>query len=118
MAAVLPVVATPDPVLARPANEVDPADPAVVQLAEDLVETMRVSPGCVGLAATQVGVPSRVFVLDVTGHKKARSCSGLVVLVNPRLVAAADFVSGREGCMSVPDFTGDVHRAQRITVRG
>jgi peptide deformylase len=118
MASVLPVVSTPDPVLLRPANEVDPTDPAVVALAADLVETMRVSPGCVGLAATQVGVPSRVFVMDVTGHKKAASCAGLVVLVNPRLVAASDFVSGREGCMSVPDFTGDVSRATSVVVRG
>ncbi|MCU1676141.1 MAG: formylmethionine deformylase [Frankiales bacterium] len=118
MVSVLPVVATPDPVLTRPANEVDPADAAVVQLAADLVETMRVSPGCVGLAATQVGVPSRVFVLDVTGHKKAVSCAGLVVLVNPRLVSASDFETGREGCMSVPDFTGDVARATSVVVRG
>ncbi|MDQ1702298.1 MAG: peptide deformylase [Frankiaceae bacterium] len=118
MGSALPVVATPDPVLTRPANEVDPLDPAVIALADDLVETMRVSPGCVGLAATQVGVPSRVFVLDVTGHKKAVSCAGLVVLVNPRLVSASDFVPGREGCMSVPDFTGDVARATSVVVRG
>ena len=118
MGSVRTVVATPDPVLAQPANEVDPTDAATVQLADDLVETMRVSPGCVGLAATQIGVASRVFCLDVTGHKKAVSVAGLVVLVNPRLVAAADFASGREGCMSVPDFTGDVARATRITVRG
>ena len=118
MGAALSVVSTPDPVLTRPANEVDPLDPAVVALAEDLVETMRVSPGCVGLAATQVGVSSRVFVLDVTGHKKAVSCAGLVVLVNPRLVSASDFVPGREGCMSVQDFTGDVARAASVVVRG
>ncbi len=116
--AALAVVATPDPVLTRPANEVDPVDPVVVALAEDLVETMRLSPGCVGLAATQVGVPARIFVVDVSGHKKAVSCAGLVVLVNPRLVSAADFVSGREGCLSVPDFTGDVARATSVVVRG
>src|SRR4051812_29446492 len=79
----LQVVRAPAPILSRRAAEVDPSDPAVVQLAADLVATMRISPGCVGLAAPQVGVDARVFVLDVTGHPKARSCAGLVVMVNP-----------------------------------
>jgi peptide deformylase len=112
------VVLAPAPVLSRAAVEVDPLDPAVVVLADDLVDTMRVSPGSVGVAAPQLGEPVRLFVLDVTGHRKARSCAGLVVLANPVLVEAADHVLGREGCMSVPDFTGDVARPQRIVVRG
>lgn len=114
----LPVVRAPAPILSRRAAEVDPRDPAVVQLAADLVATMRVSPGCVGLAAPQVGVAARVFVLDVTGHPKARSCAGLVVMVNPLVDEAGAPQRGREGCMSVPDFTGDVARARTITVTG
>jgi peptide deformylase len=113
-----PVVRAPNPVLSRPAAPVDPDDPEVVALAVDLVETMRVSPGCVGLAAPQLGEPVRVFALDVTGHPKARSCSGLVVMANPVVVAAGAPRKGREGCMSVPDFTGDVARPRTITVRG
>jgi peptide deformylase len=89
-----------------------------VALAHDLVETMRVSPGCVGLAAPQIGVALRVFAMDVTGHRKARSCSGLVVLANPSLAAAEDPRPAREGCMSVPDFTGDVRRPFRVTMTG
>jgi peptide deformylase len=112
------VVLAPAQVLGRSAAEVDPQDPTVVSLAEDLVDTMRASPGSVGVAAPQVGEPVRVFVLDVTGHRKARSCAGLVVLANPVLLAADDFGTGREGCMSVPDFTGDVARPQRLVVRG
>jgi peptide deformylase len=104
--------------LSRGAAEVDPLDPAVVELAEDLVDTMRASPGSVGVAAPQVGEPYRLFVLDVTGHRKARSCAGLVVLANPVLLEAADFASGREGCMSVPDLTGDVRRPRHVVVRG
>ena len=65
----LPVVSAPADVLSRPAP-VDPTDPAIVQLAADLVATMRVSPGCVGLAAPQVGVGAQVFVVDVTEHPK------------------------------------------------
>jgi peptide deformylase len=112
------VVHAPSPVLATPCVEVDPTDPDVVQLAADLLATQRVSPGCVGLAANQVGVGWRVFSLDVSQHPKARITHGEFVLVNARIVAASRNEKGREGCMSVPDFTGDVKRATRLTVAG
>ena len=79
---------------------------------------MYVSPGCVGLAAPQVGVSARAFCVDVSAHPKARTTHGLVVLVNAEVVAASRRELGREGCMSVPALTGDVKRATRITVRG
>ncbi len=114
------VLTTPDPgaVLATPCAPVDPRDPQIVQLAADLIATMRVSPGCVGLAANQVGVGAQVFSLDVSEHPKTRTTHGMFVLVNPEIVAASRQERGREGCMSVPDFTGDVRRATRLTVRG
>jgi peptide deformylase len=115
---VLPVVVAPHPALDTRCAEVDPTDPEVVQLAADLVATMRVSPGCVGLAANQVGVGWRMFSLDVSRHPKARTTHGTFVLVNPTVVAATRNEKGREGCMSVPDFTGDVRRATRMTVTG
>jgi peptide deformylase len=105
-------------VLTQRAREVDPGDPEVVALADALVATMRVSPACVGLAANQIGVSMRVFCMDVTGHRKARSCAGLVVMANPRVVARAGAVTMREGCMSVPHLTGDVVRAEHVTVEG
>ncbi|MBO4210082.1 peptide deformylase [Micromonospora echinofusca] len=112
------VVTAPDPVLSRPGVEVDPCDPEVVQLAADLVATMRVSPGCVGLAAPQVGVGAQVFSVDVTGHPKAVTVHGTFVLCNARVVEATRLRPGREGCMSVPDLTGDVKRASRLVVEG
>jgi peptide deformylase len=112
------VVLAPARVLSHPAAEVDPRDPAVVTLAADLVDTMRAAAGSVGIAAPQVGEPRRLFVLDVTAHRKAKSCAGLVVLANPVLVESDDDVPGREGCMSVPDLTGDVARPRRLVVRG
>jgi len=115
---VLPVVTAPAEVLSTPCVDVDPLDPAVVQLASDLLVTQRVSPGCVGLAANQVGVGWRVFSLDVSQHPKARIHHGEYVLVNARIEAASRNEKSREGCMSVPDFTGDVKRAARLTVRG
>lgn len=111
-----PVVTAPDPVLATACAEVDPADPEVIQLAADLLSTMEVSPGCVGLAANQIGVPWRVFCLDVSDHPKTRTCHGRFVLVNPVIAQASRNEKAREGCMSVPDFTGDVKRATRLTV--
>jgi peptide deformylase len=115
---VLPVRRAPDPVLSHAGAVVDPTEASVVQLAADLVATMRVSPGCVGLAAPQVGVPLDMFCVDVTAHPKARATHGLLVLCNARVVQASRNEKGREGCMSVPDLTGDVKRATRIVVAG
>jgi peptide deformylase len=115
---VRPVVHAPDPVLSRPGEKVDPADPAVVALAADLVATMRVAPGCVGLAAPQLGAGVRVFAVDVTGHPKARTCHGELVLCNAEIVEATRWKVGREGCLSVPDLTGDVKRAGHLVVTG
>jgi peptide deformylase len=117
--AVRPVLRLPAPVLKERATEVDDVhDRIVQQLCADLVDTMRASPSCVGLAANQIGVGLRAFAVDVTGHRKARSCHGTVVLVNPVLVEAHDAEPAREGCMSVPDLTGDVPRASRVVVAG
>ena len=116
--AVRPVVRLPETVLSRRAAEVTGLDTAAHALGRDLVDTMRGSPACVGIAAPQIGEPIRAFCVDVTGHGKARSCHGLIVLFNPEVVATSDPVVAREGCMSVPDLTGDVSRATRIVVRG
>ncbi len=115
---VRPVLVSPAGPLDTPCTEADPRDPEVIQLAADLIATMRVSPGCVGLAANQVGVGWRMFSLDVSEHPKTRTTHGTFVLVNPVVVAATRNERGREGCMSVPDFTGDVRRATRMTVSG
>ena len=112
------VVRAPDHVLSISGMQVDPANPAIVQLCADLVATMRVSPGCVGLAAPQLGVAAQAFCVDVSSHPKARTRHGLIVLVNAEVVERSRNERGREGCMSVPDLTGDVIRATRITVTG
>ncbi|MBM7079267.1 peptide deformylase [Micromonospora humida] len=112
------VVCAPEPVLSRPGPEVDPTAEETIRLAADLVATMRVSPGCVGLAAPQVGVGAQVFAVDVTGHPKAVTVHGTFVLCNARVVEASRWKPGREGCMSVPDLTGDVKRASRLVVEG
>lgn len=112
------VLTLPHPVLMAMATPVGSVDADARALAQDLVDTMRASPACVGLAAPQIGVPRRAFVVDVTGHRKAVSCHGTFVLFDPELVSADQPTAGREGCMSVPDLTGDVARATRVTVTG
>jgi peptide deformylase len=115
---VRPAVRAPARVLSTPSTDVDPLDPDVVALAADLLATQRAAAGCVGLAAPQVGVSARVFSLDVTGHPKARTCHGPLVLANPVVTQASRWERGREGCLSVPDLTGDVKRATRLVLRG
>lgn len=116
--AVRHVVRAPAPVLSTPGTTVDPTSPDVVQLAADLVATMRVSPGCVGLAAPQVGEGVQVFCVDVSQHPKTRGHHGTFVLCNAEVVTSSRNEKAREGCMSVPDLTGDVKRASRVVVRG
>src|SRR2546427_13207171 len=114
---VRPVLALPDHRVKEPSAPIEVIDAAARALAADLVDTMRASPACVGLAAPQIGVLLRAFVVDITGHKKARSCHGEVVLFNPEVLVAHDPTRAREGCMSVPELTGDVRRATHHVMR-
>jgi len=113
-----PVLRLPEPVLKRAADPVAAVGAEERALADDLLDTMRVSPACVGIAAPQIGVSVRAFCIDVTGHKKADSCHGEVVLFNPEIVVARAPEVAREGCMSVPDLTGNVARATEVVVQG
>jgi len=59
-----------------------------------------------------------MFCMDLTGHRKAKSCAGLIVMVNPRIVERSGEILMREGCMSVPNLTGDVARSEKVVVEG
>jgi peptide deformylase len=112
--AVRRVLRVPDPALKRVAAPVAGRDVGGVET--DLLETMRAHPGCVGLAAPQIGELVRVVVVDVRGHKKAATSNGLLVLRDPVLAQAEGDELGREGCLSVPDLTANVRRATSIVV--
>ena len=115
---VRPVVRLPEHVLKEPCQPVKHIGPDELALAADLLDTMGASPSCVGVAANQIGVSIRAFCVDVTGHKKADSCHGAFVLFNPVLILARHLELAREGCLSVPDLTGNVARATEIVVQG
>ncbi len=87
-------------------------------MARDLVDTMRAHERCVGIAANQIGELRRCIVVDVTGHPRAESCSGLIVLFDPAVVASSGSVVAREGCLSVPELTANVARPTEVTVSG
>ena len=108
----------PAPPLKRPAATAGRITDELRELARDLVETMRAGPATVGLAAPQIGAEVRAFALDVTGHRKARTSHGLIVLFDPVLVDREGEETAREGCLSVPELTADVRRASRLELDG
>jgi peptide deformylase len=115
---IVPVRRFPDPVLSGVCAPIGAVDDDARRLGRDLLDTMRGSAHSVGVAAPQIGVARRAFCVDVTGHPKARSCHGEIVLFDPVVVSSEGSDVGREGCMSVPDLTGDVRRATELVVRG
>ncbi len=116
--AILPIVKFPDPRLKERCAPVAEVDAAVSSVIDDLLETMRASPGGVGIAAPQVGVLKRIIAVDVSAHKRGgqEQNHGLLVLVNPDILARGGKQLVREGCMSVPDYTANVQRAQWVLV--
>jgi peptide deformylase len=112
--AVREVLLYPPPALKQVAAPAQAGD--AERVGRDVLDTMRSHPGCVGLAAPQLGEPVRVIAVDVSEHPKAETSNGLLVLANPRLVESEGGEVAREGCLSIPDLTANVRRATRIVV--
>jgi peptide deformylase len=112
---VRPILRYPHPSLKAVAGELEPGAEAK-RVAADLVDTMRSFGHCVGLAAPQIDELVRLVAVDVTGHPKATTSHGLLVLVNPKVVRTSGSEVAREGCLSIPDLTANVRRATRIEV--
>ena len=114
----LPVLQVPNPLLKARAHLIEPDAPGLQPLIEDMLETLYHHPRCVGLAATQVGKPWRVIVMDASRIDKPGSRHGCQVLINPWLAQKTGQALLREGCLSVPDYTGNVLRAAAVLVCG
>lgn len=116
--AVLPIIRFPDPRLKEKCPPVAGVTAPVSAFIDDLLETMRAGPGSVGIAAPQVGVSMRIVIVDVSSHRRGskEQNNGLLVLVNPEILARGGRQLVREGCMSVPDYTANVERAQWVLV--
>lgn len=116
--AVRPIVRYPDHSLKLPSHPFSGSPAEAEALIQDLLDTMEASPATVGLAAPQIGVGIRAFVLDVTGHRRATTAQGLVALLDPSLVSSEGSETVREGCLSVPDLTANVTRTTSIVLEG
>jgi peptide deformylase len=113
-----PILRYPHPVLKKICHRVENIDAAIENLVLDLLDTMRAGPGSVGVAASQIGVTLRVCVVDVSASRHGKdNHHGQLCMINPEIVAREGAAIMREGCMSVPDYTGDVERSTTITVR-
>ncbi len=111
--AILPIRIYPDPVLRVHCQQVDEFDGELEKLAADMIETMHAAPG-IGLAAPQVGVDTRLAVVDVSVGEIEQE---LHVLINPELLEAHGQIVDVEGCLSIPEITDKVTRPEKIRVR-
>jgi peptide deformylase len=112
------ILVYPHPILKKVSRAVDAIDAEITGLLQDLLDTMREGPGSVGVAAPQIGVTLRVCVVDVSASRQGKENNhGLLFMINPEITTRQGSAFMREGCMSVPDYTGDVERATEITLR-
>ena len=111
--AVLDILTYPDSRLKQISRPIKVIDEALQQFISDLEETMLAGPTSAGIAAPQVGRFERLVIVDVS-FKPNIPNHGRLVLINPEITSHEGSVVGREGCLSVPDFTGNVSRCERI----
>ena len=109
--AILDILRFPDPRLRISAKPVKKVDSEVVQLVDDMLETMYDAPG-IGLAATQVNVAKQVIVVDISEQH-----NDPLVLINPEILSREGDEEMEEGCLSVPGVFDLVKRAERIRLR-
>ena len=102
-----------DPVLRKQCEIVKNIDGELIDLSQDMIETTLAAPG-IGLAANQIGVPWRVFVVNM-GVETDKD--NLITLINPEITAMEGSESGEEGCLSIPDVIVEVNRATQIEIK-
>jgi peptide deformylase len=115
---ILPIHHLPDSILKKPALPADVHDLHIQTLIDQMLATMHHHPRCVGLAAPQVGKSVRVIVMDASRVDKPGSAHGTLVLLNPVITHREKSRLLREGCLSIPDYTGNVLRDDRVEVQG
>ncbi len=109
----------PNPILKTPSQEITDLSKSIQEMIQDMEDTFYNSPGCVGIAAPQVGFSYRIIVIDATRAKKAKKNKnphGKLICINPKIQNRQDQIRFREGCLSIPDFTGNVIRSKKVTV--
>ncbi|MBL3589314.1 MAG: peptide deformylase [gamma proteobacterium endosymbiont of Lamellibrachia anaximandri] len=112
--AILEILKLPDARLKQVSEPVERFDEKLHAFIDDLEETRRDGPAAVGIAAPQLGHHQRIIIVDCSHTRKPVANHGHLILVNPEITEWDGFELGREGCLSVPDYTGNVIRAERI----
>ena len=112
--AILEILQLPDSRLKEVSQPVERFDDELHRFIDDLEETRLNGPAAVGIAAPQVGRLQRIVIIDCSNTRKPVANHGRLVLVNPEITDWEGFELGREGCLSVPDYTGNVIRAERV----
>jgi len=116
---ILPVLKYPHPLLKTKCKPVSKINAKTSKLIDNMIETMYSFPGCIGISASLVGKPLRIIIFDVSKNKKAPpSNHNLTIMVNPVIIEKKGKTITREGCLSLPDFTGNATSAERIKVKG
>lgn len=110
------VLVYPDPRLKEPAEDVTEINDKIKQVIQDLNDSMDSTDHSVGIAATQIGEPYRIIAIDPGKNKKCELHHGRKIMINPEIMKWEGMLQFREGCMSVPDYTGNVNRARKIVV--
>ena len=110
---VLPIRLFPDPILRKPSKPARWHEPRLERFFKDLIETLRAQPGGIGIAAPQVGEGVRAIVVDVSPRDPSKR---MELMINPILCRLEGEILSREGCMSLPDYTANVVRAERVWV--
>lgn len=112
--AILDILTLPDPALKQESSPVTAFDDDLRAFIDDLEQTRLNGPAAVGIAAPQVGHFRRIVIIDCSQTRKPVPNHGRLVLINPEITHWEGHEMGREGCLSVPDYTGNVIRATRI----
>ena len=116
--AVRKILTAPHKTLSRKARKVTDFGPDLQTLIDDMIETMRDAPGT-GLAGNQVGELQRLFIAEFGHEEDEEAPPKLFVIINPEITRKSkDTVMGIEGCLSIPEFVGDVERAEAVTIKG
>lgn len=114
--AILNIVTIPNPILKQVSLPVENINDKVKTLISNMRETMLSSSHCVGIAAVQVGVLLRIILVDISLNPKPHHNNGFLIMINPKITYMSGKLKSREGCLSVPDFTGNVIRKNKIEV--
>lgn len=112
------ILTYPNELLKKKSEDIDNIDKSILEHIENLKETMYAKDFCTGIASSQVGVLKNLIVMDASRFRKPpKSHHGLLILINPVILKAAETMVFREGCLSIPEYTANIQRYKFVSVK-